>query len=179
MEILHKNILHLCQKANISLPVLAKEIDFPQSRLLPSRQGFQHLPALIKIANKFEVSIDNLLHKDFSIADKLLAGKDLLFLSLDVDGVMTDGGMYYSEAGKGDEFKKFYAKDGIGIMQLKKKNFPMGIISSGINENLIKRRAALLGIQHVHAGKVPKNEVLNKWCTQLNMEPSNVISSPM
>ena len=45
--------------------------------------------------------------------------EDIRFLVLDVDGVLTDGGMYYSNSG--DEFKKFNTKDGMGIKEILKK----------------------------------------------------------
>ncbi|MCX6190026.1 MAG: hypothetical protein NTW54_10590 [Bacteroidetes bacterium] len=73
-------------------------------------------------------------------------------LLLDVDGVLTDGGMYYTESG--DEFKRFNTKDGLAIQRLiAKYNIEVGIISSGHNINLIQRRANLLGISRVYVGK--------------------------
>ena len=84
------------------------------------------------------------------------------FLILDIDGVLTDGGMYYSEGG--DEFKKFNTKDGLGIQRIiKKHGIHVGIISHGQNIKLIKRRADLLGIEHVYAGKENKLSVLKSW----------------
>ena len=42
--------------------------------------------------------------------------EEIKFLALDVDGTMTDGGMYYTESG--EEFKRFDTKDGRGIIEL-------------------------------------------------------------
>jgi 3-deoxy-D-manno-octulosonate 8-phosphate phosphatase KdsC-like HAD superfamily phosphatase len=53
---------------------------------------------------------------------------------LDVDGVMTDGGMYVSE--NGDQMKRYNTQDGMGIMHLTKSNFQVGIISSGFTNNI-------------------------------------------
>ncbi len=175
MEILQNNIKHLCQQANSSLEVVAKELNISKAWLMPNKQGFQYLPALVRLSEKFGVRLDDLLQKDLTRPSRLLAEKDLRFLTLDVDGVLTDGGMYYSERGEGDEFKKFNAKDGMGIMHLQKIGFKIGLISSGTNKQLIQRRATKLGIQYVHAGDVPKNEILEKWCKKLNMTPSNII----
>ena len=46
----------------------------------------------------------------------------------DVDGCMTDGGMYYTESG--DEFKRFCVYDGMGIVLLRKAGIPCGILTS-------------------------------------------------
>ncbi len=92
-------------------------------------------------------------------------------LILDVDGVLTDGGMYYSESG--DEFKKFNTKDGIAIRALS-KHIPIGIISNGINKNLIQRRADLLGIEYVYVGADKKIDILNGWCYRLQIKLTDV-----
>ena len=49
----------------------------------------------------------------------------------DVDGVLTDGGMYYSE--KGDIMKKFHARDGMGVTLLRKKSIPTIIVTKEKN----------------------------------------------
>lgn len=86
---------------------------------------------------------------------------------MDVDGVMTDSGMYYSESG--DEFKKFNARDGLGIRRLASSGFPVGIISNGINKKMIQRRAELLKIKFVHVAMEEKLPVLEKWCKELGI----------
>jgi len=58
----------------------------------------------------------------------------------DVDGVLTDGGMFYTESG--DEFKKFNAHDGMGMKLLQEKGYKVGIITSEdrlINKNRAKK----------------------------------------
>jgi YrbI family 3-deoxy-D-manno-octulosonate 8-phosphate phosphatase len=88
-------------------------------------------------------------------------------LILDVDGVMTDAGMYVSE--NGDTLKKFNAKDGMAILQLTKNNFQVGIISSGFKGELVRQRAELLKIQHFYLGRKPKIDILKSWCKNLNI----------
>lgn len=97
---------------------------------------------------------------------------NIKLLILDVDGVMTDAGMYYSE--KGDMLKKFNAKDGMGILQLTKNDFQVGIISSGFQGEMVKKRADLLKIQHFYLGRAHKIDILNKWCADLNITLSEV-----
>ena len=97
---------------------------------------------------------------------------NIKLLILDVDGVMTDGGMYCSE--NGDILKKFNAKDGMGILQLTKTNFQVGIISSGFKGELVKQRADLLKIQHFYLGREHKLVILKQWCEKLNISMSEV-----
>ena len=94
------------------------------------------------------------------------------FVVFDVDGVLTDAGMYYTESG--DEFKRFNARDGLAMKALPKMGIETGIISHGINENLIRRRAALLAIQRVYCGSQPKLEILSAWCEEMNIALSEV-----
>ncbi len=67
-------------------------------------------------------------------------------LLLDVDGVMTDGGVYYSNAG--DEFKRFNIQDGYGIVKLQRAGIKVGIITGRVSE-IVSRRAQELGITDV------------------------------
>src|ERR1035438_6889908 len=99
--------------------------------------------------------------------------KNIKFLVLDVDGVLTDGGMYYTESG--DEFKKFNAKDGLAIRRLTKNGIPVGIISHGHLSMLITKRAELLGIKYVCVGmEMKKLDILTKWCEELKIDLHDV-----
>lgn len=72
-----------------------------------------------------------------------------LFLS-DVDGTLTDGGMYYSE--NGDELKKFNTRDGMGFQLLREAGIKVGIITSE-NTNIVARRARKLKLDYLEQGK--------------------------
>lgn len=72
-----------------------------------------------------------------------------LFLS-DIDGTLTDGGMYYSE--NGDELKKFNTRDGMGMGMLREKGIKVGIITSEDRE-LNQRRADKLKLDFFYQGK--------------------------
>ena len=72
-----------------------------------------------------------------------------LFLT-DVDGVLTDGGMYYSETG--DELKKFNTRDGMGFHLLREAGIKTGIITTE-NTQIVERRAAKLKVDYVYQGK--------------------------
>ncbi|MGC8749516.1 KdsC family phosphatase [Hydrotalea sp.] len=78
-----------------------------------------------------------------------------LFLS-DVDGVMTDAGMYYTESG--DEFKKFNTHDGMGFNLLTKAGVKTGIITTEYTK-IVERRAAKLKIDYVYQGRGFENKL--------------------
>ena len=87
--------------------------------------NFEEQPSvedLITLSNYFGFSVDTLLRKDLEKSDSIDFSR-MRFLVLDVDGVMTDGGMYYTESG--DEFKKFNTKDGMAIKGITKKGIPV------------------------------------------------------
>lgn len=100
------------------------------------------------------------------------ATQNIKFLVLDVDGVMTDGGMYYTESG--DQFKKFNTKDGMAIKVAMKKGHEVAFLSSGSQETIVKNRAETLGVKRVYVGTKEKLEVLKEWCSELNLELENV-----
>ncbi len=71
-------------------------------------------------------------------------------LLTDVDGVLTDSGMYYSEAG--DELKKFNTHDGMGLQLVKAKGIKTGIVTSE-NTKLVERRFQKLKLDYLYQGK--------------------------
>src|SRR5919109_5292047 len=81
-----------------------------------------------------------------------------LFAS-DVDGVLTDAGMYYSEAG--DELKKFNTRDGMGIKLLQRAGLITALITQE-NTKLVLRRGEKLAIPEVHQGAFDKLAVLRQ-----------------
>lgn len=127
---------------------------------------------LIRLAAALEVSIDSLVSDDHAGRRKRINHFQFRFLALDIDGVMTDGGMYYTQSG--DEFKKFNTKDGMAIIKLTSAGIPVGFISSGINDHIIRERAKMLGVEYVYVGTWKKMDVLRQWCDQLNITPEEV-----
>ena len=70
-------------------------------------------------------------------------------LAMDVDGVLTDAGMYYSESG--DELKKFNTRDGMGIKMLQ----AAGVVTAFITKEktaIVERRGQRLAVPEVHQG---------------------------
>lgn len=75
--------------------------------------------------------------------------KKIKMVLTDVDGVLTDAGMYYSE--EGDELKKFNTRDGKGFELLRSHNIITGIVTAE-NTEMVKRRSKKLGVDILEQG---------------------------
>ena len=84
----------------------------------------------------------------------------------DIDGVWTDGGMYYDQTG--NEWKKFNTSDSAGVVFLRLLDIPMGIIT-GENTQIVQRRADKLKISHLYMGVMNKLEAAKKICAELHI----------
>jgi len=88
-------------------------------------------------------------------------------LSLDVDGVMTDGGLYYTDDGV--QFRKFNVKDGLGVKRAIQAGVAVCIISASKQKSTYQR-AEHLGIPHVRTGAEDKLAALNEIVAELDID---------
>ncbi|WOK06811.1 HAD-IIIA family hydrolase [Imperialibacter roseus] len=93
--------------------------------------------------------------------------KNIKLLILDVDGTLTDGGIYIME--DGSQFKKFNSRDGMGIRLLQKAGIEVGIISNGKTTSMVQARADMLGMTRVYVGEAKKMDVLEAWMTEMGI----------
>ena len=91
------------------------------------------------------------------------AAREIRLLALDVDGVLTDGTIYYGNGG--EELKAFNIKDGLGIKLLQRGGIDVAIIT-GRDSNIVARRAKELGIEDVIQGREDKLTALQSLCSQ-------------
>ena len=106
------------------------------------------------------------LMKKFVLEDKTTDfSKIKIFLS-DVDGVLTDAGMYYTE--NGDEFKKFCTYDGMGFQLLQETGVKVGILTTEDKE-LNRRRAKKLGLDFDFHGAKDKLQIVKDLCAKENI----------
>lgn len=84
----------------------------------------------------------------------------------DIDGIWTDGGMYYKQTG--NEWKKFNTFDSAGVLFAHKLNIPVGIIT-GENTEIVKRRAEKLNIEYLYQGISDKIAIAENICNELNI----------
>lgn len=89
----------------------------------------------------------------------------------DIDGVWTDGGMYYDQ--NGNELKRFNTSDSAGVLFCKKLNIPIAIIT-GEDTKIVERRASKLAIEMLYQGVSDKLALANKLCIDLGIELKDV-----
>ena len=89
----------------------------------------------------------------------------------DIDGVWTDGGMYYDQTG--NEWKKFHTYDSAGVLFAHQNDIPVGIIT-GEDTEIVARRAAKLKIDYLFQGVKNKLEVAENLCKELNISIDEV-----
>ena len=118
---------------------------------------------------------------DWLIIEKLMykyvlnnkPSKTIKLFATDVDGVLTDAGMYYDN--NGNELKKFNTHDGMAFKILKEKGIFTAMITSE-NTNIVKLRASKLQVDYLFQGVkgAEKLEVLKKICIEKNISLSEV-----
>lgn len=84
----------------------------------------------------------------------------------DIDGVWTDGGMYYDQSG--NELKKFNTIDSFGVLLCHSLNIPVAIIT-GEKTEIVKRRASKLKIDYLFDGVTDKVSVASELCKKLSI----------
>ena len=89
----------------------------------------------------------------------------------DIDGVWTDGGMYYDQ--NGNEWKKFHTYDSAGVLFAHRAGIPVGIITSE-NTQIVERRAKKLKVDYLFQGASNKLEIAQQLCQKLNITLKNV-----
>lgn len=87
----------------------------------------------------------------------------------DCDGVLTDGGLYYTEDGL--EIKRFHVLDGMGFLNLKEYGIKTGLIT-GESNPLVRRRADKLKLDYVVLGTKDKLGALKKICDDMQIDIS-------
>ncbi len=92
-------------------------------------------------------------------------------LCVDVDGVLTDAGMYYGA--DGEVLKKFNTRDGMGLARLREAGVAVAIIS-GEDSAIVHARAAKLKIDDVFCGASNKRVAIDELCTRHGLDLDEV-----
>jgi 3-deoxy-D-manno-octulosonate 8-phosphate phosphatase (KDO 8-P phosphatase) len=164
MLLLEQNIKGICDRHGLTFRDFLSDMEVEEVNELTVYD-------LEAIAEEYELDLYALLFKpvfkSFELKEKL---QQIKLLVLDVDGVMTDGGMYFDPEGR--QSKKFNAKDGLSILHLTKAGFHVAIISSGFEGGAVQARATILGIQHVSVNREPKINRLDRLLAELGLNYS-------
>ena len=96
--------------------------------------------------------------------------KNVELLILDIDGTLTDGGLYFGESG--EVFKKFHAQDGLGIVLARLAGLKIAWIS-GRKSTFVEKRARDLKIDALKLGIHDKAAAVREVCESLGISPEN------
>ena len=112
------------------------------------------------------------LTPEFTTSDEILRRASQIRLVLfDVDGVLTDGRLYFSDnVGEG---KSFHSRDGLGINLLQQSGVAVGIITAR-QSSLVAQRARDLNIQHLYQGQKVKFPAYKELCASLELSSDEV-----
>ncbi len=97
--------------------------------------------------------------------------KNIKLVIFDVDGVLTDGGIYFADDGR--EIKKFNVKDGLGLSWMAQTDITVAIIT-GRNSPIVAERMKSLKIQHVYQGRMNKLETYHNLLEALKLDHNQV-----
>ncbi len=103
--------------------------------------------------------------------DIFARAKNIKLLICDVDGVMTDGGLFFGDNGL--EYKAFHSRDGLGIKMLQRSGIPLAVITARTSE-VVKHRMKNLNIDLVFQGQLNKVQAFEDLCTQLALSPEQI-----
>ena len=98
--------------------------------------------------------------------------KKIKLLILDVDGVLTDGFLFYDY--QGNQIKRFSVKDGLGIRYLQKAGLNLCIVSGG-KEDVIKKRAEDLNIKYIYCCVKNKKEKVEILQDEFEVKKENIL----
>ncbi len=154
-----------------SLYVLARAVIDDTDSRLGGRIAIHEVPAerSFRIASDVDLEAGAVRARRYGYSP---AARAVKLIVLDVDGVLTDAGFYYSE--EGESLKKFNTRDGAGIMIARKAGAEFGIIT-GESTGFAPARAAKLKISRVELGCSDKLPVLDGWRRELGLEWSEVV----
>ncbi|MDB4286229.1 HAD hydrolase family protein [bacterium] len=164
MSYLSQNLLFLRQEKGLKPEGMARQLGIWENTLRQYELGREEpdMDTLILMSDKLNLPIDHLLRRDLQGGQSQTRRKNIKLMLFDVDGTLTDGGMYYSESG--EMMKKFNTKDGMAISRVSKLyRIKTGLVSAGIFPNIIQSRADTLGMDLVYAGKRSKISVIEEW----------------
>jgi len=105
------------------------------------------------------------------VSDVSTKAADIKLVIFDVDGVLTNGGLFFGDSG--EEYKMFNSKDGHGMKMLQDSGVHIAIIT-GRSSNVVTQRMINLGVEHVFQGVADKNVAYQELKAQLGIDDNNI-----
>ncbi len=103
---------------------------------------------------------------------KLPLPEPVEILIMDVDGVLTDGGMYFDA--QGQALKRFDVKDGLALVRLHEMDFPTAVVS-GDDSAITRARAERLRITHIVLGRMDKEDAVREVLADAGVRAENAV----
>ena len=97
--------------------------------------------------------------------------KNIKLVIFDVDGVLTDGSLFYGDGGQ--EYKAFNSRDGHGMKMLQQSGVQVGIIT-GRTSDVVLHRMKNLNVQHIYQGRLEKLPAFEELVGKLELQPEQV-----
>jgi len=97
--------------------------------------------------------------------------KNIKLVLTDVDGVLTDGGRYFSK--NGEELKKFHTRDGMGVNLLLRNDIESAIVTKE-KSSITKKWATEMNISKIYSGVIFKEKILSKICIDFKVNPNEI-----
>ena len=101
----------------------------------------------------------------------LIKAKNIKLVIFDVDGVLTDGSLFYGDDGQ--EYKAFNSRDGHGMKMLQQSGVQIGIITGRTSE-VVLHRMKNLNVQHIYQGRLEKLPAFEELIGKLDLVPEQV-----
>lgn len=165
-----QNLVYLRQERGYKPEEMARLLGIWEDTLrrYEMRREEPGLDVLLTIADKLNLTADQLLRNDLEGQQKRLRREKVRLIVSDVDGTLTDGSLYYGE--NGEAYKRFHVHDGWAIHRLGAlKLAEFAILSAGSAEAIVKQRAKILGVSRVYVGPRPKARVAEGWMAELGL----------
>jgi 3-deoxy-D-manno-octulosonate 8-phosphate phosphatase (KDO 8-P phosphatase) len=97
--------------------------------------------------------------------------QEIKLVIFDVDGVLTDGSLYFGDDGQ--EYKAFNSRDGHGMKMLQFSGIEIGIIT-GRTSDVVRHRMQNLGVEHVYQGKQEKLPAFEELKAKLELQENQI-----
>ena len=111
------------------------------------------------------------MNQPVTASDPARRAANVRLLCVDVDGVLTDAGMYYGS--DGEVLKKFNTRDGMGLARVREAGVAVALIS-GEDSAIVHARAAKLSIEDIFTGVSNKRAVIEELCAKRQIELEEV-----
>ena len=176
---MNKTTVQMSKKAKIKFDMIKAKLVAQGKQISTDLQLFDYLaknvpeklPDIINNTNDYE-SVENRKQSQFNLKLPIQRkAKKIKIVLTDVDGVLTDGGRYFTSNGEAE--KRFDNRDGMGVNVLLRNKIKTIIVTKEISK-IVKKWAKEMNVTHVMSGIIKKELILKNVCEQFNVIPQEV-----